>query len=125
MSMDYKIQKKIESNPKLKKFFESEDNEKACRYISMAYLLHSIANEMTEEATDIMRKYGLFHFEIKHQANSLTKAFDLYNRTIAKLIVGEEGRQAFVNDYEKFFKICEEFMGLGETMRKQDNETTR
>lgn len=104
------IDRKINSNPKIKKFYESKDNDKASRLISMAYLLQSIANEMTEEANSIIAKYGLFHFNIKLHANRLEKAFDLYNRQISSMIVSEDVKRMFCDDYEEFRKICEKYM---------------
>lgn len=112
MLTEYQLKKKLEKKPNLKAFMESEDNDKACRLISMAYLLHSIANSFTDEANDLMRKYGVWHHDIKYHGNNLVKAFDCYNRTITKLIIGERGREAFVADFEAFEPVCRKYMDL-------------
>lgn len=103
------LEKKLANHPSLRKFVESTDNDKVSRHISMAYLLHSIANELTEEANEVLHKYGLVHFSIKYHSNRLQKAFDLYHRQIYNLIDGG-GREAFIKDYEYFREIVESFM---------------
>lgn len=110
MMTQEEIDRRINSNPKIKKFYESKDNDKASRLISMAYMLQSIANEMTAEANALIEKYGLFHFNIKLHANRLEKAFDLYNRQISSMIVSEDVKRMFCDDYEEFRKICDEYM---------------
>ena len=112
MMPQHKLKKKIEKSPNIKRFLESGANEKACKLVSMAYLLHSIANSLTDEANEVMGKYGLYHFEIKYHGNNLVKAFDCYNRAITKLIIDEESRWEFVRDFEAFEKICRDFMNL-------------
>ena len=96
-------------SPRIKKFVECGDADKASRFISMAYLLQSIATAYTEEANAIIRSHGLLHFNVKLYSQRLEKAFDMY-RQIASMITTEEVRQAFIADYEKFEKICSEFM---------------
>lgn len=110
MMTQEEINRRINSNPKIKKFYESKDNDKASRLISMAYLLQSIANEMTEEANALIEKYGLFHFNIKLHANRLEKAFDMYHRQISSMIRDEEVKRIFCDDYEEFRKLCDKYM---------------
>lgn len=103
------LEKKLANSPSLRKFVESTDNDTVSRHISMAYLLHSIANELTEEANEVLHKYGLVHFSIKYHSNRLQKAFDLYHRQIYNLI-DSEGCEAFIKDYEYVREIVENFM---------------
>lgn len=104
------IQRKIDNNPPLKRFTESEDNRKESKLISMAYLMNSIANSFTEEANDIIAQYGLFHFNIKLYSNRLMQAFDLYHRQINSMIPDNESKINFCEDFEDFKVISEKFM---------------
>lgn len=97
-------------SPRIKRFVECGDADKASRFISMAYLLQSIATAYTEEANAIISSHGLLHFNVKLYSQRLEKAFDMYYRQIASMITTEEVRQAFIADYEKFEKICSDFM---------------
>jgi hypothetical protein len=98
------------THPMVKKFKESGDADRASRLISMAYLLQSIATELTEEANGLIAKYGLYHHNVKYWSNQLSKVFDLYHRQISGMIIDEPTREMFVTDYENFSKVCRDFM---------------
>lgn len=103
-------ERRINANPRLKRFVDSGDADKASRLLSMAYLLQSIATAYTDEANDIIHKHGLKHFGIKLYSERLSRAFDLYNRQLNSMIIDEDARQNFCMDYENFELVCREFM---------------
>lgn len=109
---DKEIERKLEKSPSLKKFAESEDNEKCSRLLSMAYLMFSIANEYTEEANDILKKHNLLHFNIKLWSSRLSQTFDKYHNQMKSMMRGE-AKELFCEDYEAFERVCRRFMMTG------------
>ena len=109
--------KRVAANPRLKRFVDCGDADRASRLLSMAYLLQSIAIAYTDEANDIIRKHGLMQFAIKMYSERLSKAFDTYNRQIDSMITDEDSRQALCKDFEDFEAVCRRYMAS-----RQDRE---
>ena len=107
-------EKRIASNPRIKRFVDCGDADKASRLLSMAYLLQSIAISYTDEANTIIRKHGLMQFAIKMYSERLNKAFDMYNRQIDKMITDEDSRIALCEDFEEFEAVCRRYMASRE-----------
>lgn len=103
-------EKLIATNPRIRRFVESGDSEKASRLISMSYLLFSIAQNYTEEAMDIIEKHHLYHFNLKHLGNSLIRSFDRYNTQLKSMIVDDGAKEQFMTDYDTFEAVCRKYM---------------
>lgn len=107
-----KVNMPIEALPfkqRLKMFEESEDLNKVSQLCSIAYLLHSIAQHLIEEEAEILNKYGLENFDIKHAFNTLSKAFDRYNRSLSDKINAIE-KQRFCEDFDEMFDFVYSYM---------------
>lgn len=107
-------EKRIAGNPRIKRFVDCGDADKASRLLSMAYLLQSIAISYTDEANAIIRKHGLLQFAVKMYSERLNKAFDMYNRQIDKMITDEDSRIALCEDFEEFEAVCRCYMASRE-----------
>lgn len=112
-------EKKIAGNPRIKRFVDCGDADKASRLLSMAYLLQSIAISYTDEANAIIRRHGLMQFAVKMYSERLNKAFDMYNRQIDSMITDKDSRQAFCEDFEDFEAVCRRYMASRQD--KEDN----
>ena len=105
----------VQNNPRLRHFVESGDADTASRLISMAYLLFSIAEQYTEEANELIRKHGLYHFNLKYLGNNLIRSFDMYDRQLRTMIVDEEAKTQPCKDYDIFEQVCRRYMNSKET----------
>lgn len=107
----------IDTTPRLKEFVDSGKSKMVSVYTSMAYLLHSVANEYVEESLDIMEEYDLVHKKLKTRSINLSTAFELYNKTVSGMINGhdkaEEAGRELCKDYDVFKETCDRFMLAG------------
>ncbi len=117
MMTEEEKQKKLDRNPTIKRFARSKDFSKCGRLVSMAYQLHSIANSFTEEATEIMGKYGLMRFETKLLDTRLTKAFDNYHRHVNEMFTTQDVKEAVCCDFENLEKFCRKYMRIDDDDR--------
>ncbi len=104
----------MNASPDYRSFVDSGDSQKCARLISMAYLLHSIANCYHEEANDIMQKHGLVHKKIKTRATNLMTSFDLYDKEVFQLLDKKEAQSHFCDDYDYFKSVCDKFAHLNQ-----------
>lgn len=100
----------VATNKRIRKFVESGDDERAARLTSMAYLLFSIAQNYSEEAMNIIEKHGLYHHNLKYLGNNLCKAFDRYNTQLCSMIVDDDAKKQFVDDFDIFEAVCRKYM---------------
>lgn len=105
-----KIRQAMLNDANYKKFIESGDSDKVARYLSMGYLVQSVANAYNEDAIDLMEKYDLVHKKIKTTANNLMQSFDVYDKTISSLIDNKEARLQLLCDYDILRETCDKFM---------------
>lgn len=97
-------------NPKLKKFIESGDLDKANTLEGTAFHLFSIANAMHEEAVETMRKHGFVNHELKQATNRLMQAFDWYNTSLNRKFPETADRNKFCKTYETLDQLCRQAM---------------
>ena len=97
-------------DPRLKKFVESGDLDKANTLEGTAFHLFSIANAMHEEAVEVMRKNGFVNHELKYATNRLTQAFDFYNTQLNRKLPKTADRGEFCKIYEALDQLCRQAM---------------
>ena len=104
-------QLKTIKDKRLKQFVNSGDCDRATRLETLAYLLHSIAQQATEEAAELLLKHGLRNGEVKYRSSFLVKAFNQYHIEV-KQMLPRFGSTAFCEDYEQLRKSLYVFAGL-------------
>lgn len=105
---------KLREEPHVKAFLESEDCQKTVRLISMAYLVHSVANSLVEDAFDILAKYDSVRGKIKTTSNNVVQSFDTFDKVMRSLIGDQEAKWQFCDDFDEFEAVCIEYMNKGE-----------
>lgn len=90
---------KLMQNPRVRRFVESGDKERAERLTSMSYMLISVGNEYQEEVNDLLHKYGLMITDVKYFTNRLIAAFDQYNTVVKSMIPDIEAKQELIKEY--------------------------
>lgn len=111
---------KMMQNPRVRKFVESGDEERASILISMAYILMSVANAYTEEANELMDKHGLILYNVKHTANKLAKSFDTYHNILKTMLPGRDEKDAFVEDFSILQEITDFMLEHNITVKRGD-----
>jgi hypothetical protein len=97
-------------NPKLKRFIESGDLDKANTLEGVAYHLFSVANALHEEAMETMQKHGFVNHELKQATNRLMQAFDWYNTNLNRKFPETADRSKFCKTYETLDQLCRQAM---------------
>lgn len=93
---------------KIEQFVESGDCERATRLETLAYLLHSVAQQATEEADELLHKHMLRYGEVKYRSGILTKAFNMYHLEVKQLLP-RQGSVPLCLDYEDLRKMVYKF----------------
>ena len=107
-------------NPRIRRFVESGDEERAGVLISMAYILMSIANAYTEEANELLDKHNLILYNVKHTANKFTKAFDSYHTILKSMIPSMEEQKDFTEDFTILQEITDFLLKHDVTVKRGD-----
>ena len=110
----------LQNNPKVKRFIESGDEERAARAVSMAYLLLSLGNAYQEEANDLLAKHGLMLHNVKMMANRLMKSFDQYHSVLKTMVPGIDEQKELNEDYQLLQEIAEAFMHQNVDVKRGD-----
>lgn len=76
--------------------------ERANQLLSAAHLLNCEANNVIEEASDIMLKKGLLLGDLKKAHNDFVKVADRYFSLFASLITKQECKMDMFNDLDSF-----------------------
>ena len=93
----------------IEKFKQSTDYQRSNVCASCAYLLFTVAQAYVEENIEILDKYNLYHYNLKHDAKELVKKFDMYDKSFRKMIIkGKE--ENICNDYEELAKHIKEYV---------------
>lgn len=79
--------------------------QKVNRLFSAAHLLHCVANNLIEEASDILQDHHLLIGSLKKLHNDVLKRADIYFKDFATMIVDKECKTAFWRDMEEFEKM--------------------
>lgn len=109
-----RIRSAMENDPKFRAFIDSGNSNRVARYVSMAYLISSIANEYFEGAVELMGKYDLVHKKIKTTSNNLTQSFDSFDKAISQLINTQDAKLQLCSDYGIFKAVCDRYMNADE-----------
>lgn len=116
------VQRAMEQSKMLRDFIESGDSKRVSVFLSMGFLVQSVANAYNEEAIEIMEKHGLVHKKIKTKIKNLTQSFDAYDKALFSLIDSQEAREHLMEDYETFKGLCDTFMLKDNQTLKTENQ---
>lgn len=105
--------------PNYREYLESGTDFRVAKRISMAYILHSIANEYEESALEDMARYDLVHKRLKATANNLMQSFEAFHGVMRQFISTEEARLQLCEDYQGFKQFCDKFMDMDEQARPE------
>lgn len=111
---------KLMQNPRVRRFVESGDKERAERLTSMSYMLISVGNEYQEEVNDLLYKYGLMITDLKYFTNRLTAAFDQYNTVVKSMIPDMEAKKALIKEYGILSEFAEMVIKGNVTVKRGD-----
>lgn len=111
---------KLMQNPRVRRFVESGDKERAERLTSMSYMLISVGNEYQEEVNDLLHKYGLVLTDVKYFTNRLTAAFDQYNTVVKSMIPDMEAKQELIKEYGILSEFAELVIKGNVTVKRGD-----
>ena len=100
-------------DPRVRRFTESGDFDRANLLEGTAYHLFSVANSMHEEAIELMSKHGFVNQGLKHATNRLTQAFDMYNTHLNAMFPATADRGKFCKTYEAIDQLCRQTMNPG------------
>lgn len=88
----------------------TDDLNRINRTLSATYLLITMAEYNLIDAEDILSKYGLVAFDLKHQLNTIHKAFDKIDATFRQLITKHESTEDYMSDLDKLQDIINKFI---------------
>lgn len=111
---------KLMQNPRVRRFVESGDKERAERLTSMSYMLISVGNEYQEEVNDLLHKYGLMITDLKYFTNRLTAAFDQYNTVVKSMIPDMEAKKELIKEYGILSEFAEMVIKGNVTVKRGD-----
>lgn len=111
---------KLMQNPRVRRFVESGDKERAERLTSMSYMLISVGNEYQEEVNDLLHKYGLMITDVKYFTNRLIAAFDQYNTVVKSMIPDMEAKQELIKEYGILSEFAELVIKGNVTVKRGD-----
>ena len=70
--------------------------------LSAAHILHCEANNLVEEASDLMSSQGLMLGMLKKRHNDLTKSADVYFKEFAGMVVSDKSKMDMFSDLDDF-----------------------
>lgn len=80
--------------------------------LSAAHILNCEANAFVEEASDVMRNYGLLLGNLKQLHSSFVKAADRYFSEFASMVETEQAKMHMFSDMEEVDKIFRDWAKL-------------
>ncbi|MBR6132544.1 MAG: hypothetical protein IKQ20_11890 [Bacteroidales bacterium] len=102
----------MQADPNYRNFVLSGDSTRVSVYVSMLYLIQSVANSYAESAIALMEKHNLVHKKIKITANNLSQSFDAFDKCLFALVNKQNTQNIFCGDFERFQDICDHFMNI-------------
>lgn len=79
------------------------------RTLSATYLLITMAEYNLIDAEEILSKYGLVAFDLKHQLNTIHNAFDKIDARFRQ-IINKGSVEDYMNDIDKLQDIINKFI---------------
>ena len=79
------------------------------RTLSATYLLITMAEYNLIDAEEILSKYGLVAFDLKHQLNTIHNAFDKIDARFRQ-IINKGSVEDYINDLDKLKDIIDEYI---------------
>ena len=79
------------------------------RTLSATYLLITMAEYNLIDAEEILSKYGLVAFDLKHQLNTIHNAFDKIDARFRQ-IINKGSVEYYMNDLDKLQDIINKFI---------------
>lgn len=70
--------------------------------LSAAHILHCEANNLVEEASDLMASQGLMLGMLKKRHSDLTKAADVYFKEFASMVCTDKSKMDMFSDLDDF-----------------------
>ena len=86
----------------VQKAVENGSMDKVNKLLSAVHLLNSQANDMVEEASDILRDNKLLMGELKKYHSGFVRCADRYFNCFAEIIADSGQGQAYFKDLEEF-----------------------
>lgn len=87
----------------------TEDLNRIDRTLSATYLLITMAEYNLLDAEEILSKYGLVAFDLKHQLNTIHNAFDKIDARFRQ-IINKGSVEDYMNDLDNLQKIIDEYI---------------
>ena len=87
----------------------TDDLNRIDRTLSATYLLITMAEYNLLDAEEILSKYGLVAFDIKHQLNTIHNAFDKIDARFRQ-IINKGSVEDYMNDLDNLQKIINKFI---------------
>ena len=80
--------------------------------LSAAHILHCEANAFVEEASEVMREYGLLLGNLKQLHTSFVKAADRYFTEFASMVETDKAKMDMFTDMDEVDKIFRDWAKL-------------
>lgn len=80
--------------------------------LSAAHILHCEANALVEEASEVMREYGLLLGNLKQLHTSFVKAADRYFTEFASMVETDKAKMDMFTDMDEVDKIFRDWAKL-------------
>ena len=87
----------------------TDDLNRIDRTLSATYLLITMAEYNLIDAEEILSKYGLVAFDLKHQLNTIHNAFDKIDARFRQ-IINKGSTEDYMNDLDKLQDIINKFI---------------
>lgn len=87
----------------------TDDLNRIDRTLSATYLLITMAEYQLEDAEQILSKYGLVAFDLKHQINTMSRTFDKINARFRQ-IINKGSVDDYMQDQSNLQKIIDEYI---------------
>ena len=87
----------------------ADDINRINRTLSATYLLITMAEYNLIDAEEILSKYGLVAFDLKHQLNTIHNAFDKIDARFRQ-IINKGSVEDYMNDLNKLQDIINKFI---------------
>lgn len=99
------------------KAFANGSMERINKLLSASYLLHSVAKNLTDEASDIIRQNGMMMGRIEMLQNKSDDTFSHYAREFCSMITDKNTVLNWAEDVDKIEKIIREYAKCSEPFK--------
>lgn len=109
----------------IKRAMQNGTIDKASIYLSLSYIVMSVATNIIDEASDMLALHGLDFGEFKREHNALVRQTNKYFATYSKVYNKNVEPMEFFKDYEKLDAIVRRWAKLEDKFKRIEDETAR